>query len=713
MARLNFPECLPVYAAAESWKERCLVAGDSLFSAGRPIWGDATLADFHRRFVENTDEGSRSFLEKIAVQLDGSPVDTRRLAVELLYLHFVVVDSVTPARKREILHAVAEGAQEAITVPEEFDRALDKGLASGGLSFNTGRFWQVVQILEFVLRFRRQDAETQARLLDDPWAFKDFLYTDPVKFAPVQRNALLHLIFPDDFEPILSGSWKKKILEAFSDRVSGEYEDNDRRIAEIRASLATEFGDDFYFWQPEVAPLWLERDPIGGTERKDLPTPRLIESFLPDRQSRRVALSLLASSIHHAHEQGTECWGVTIRPQQLRLNVGRMQALLLRGGAVRVVVDRTALDEATLTTLDGYRDHKSVYRSYEEAIDLVFPAAELVDHLDQIRTAHYRLIEGAASRVGVTPYARHHSDEVLEYLEKEIGSPLPRRGGGARSLAELARDLFLAEDSLEAIRSSLEDRGQVILTGPPGTGKTFVARKLARWLAGEDGSVTTVQFHPSYSYEDFVEGFRPVLQGGRAAFSLRDGPLKRAADQARSAPDAIHVLLVDEINRGNLAKIFGELYYLLEYREDELLLQYSQTAFSLPRNLWLIGTMNTADRSIALVDLALRRRFHFHEFAPDRDPVKGVLRRWLGAHAPEQEWIADLLDEANRRLGDRHVAIGPSYFMREDIEEQLPAVWEHAVMPYLAEHFFGEEDRLRDFSLEALQASLEQKDGAA
>ena len=121
----------------------------------------------------------------------------------------------------------------------------------------------------------------------------------------------------------------------------------------------------------------------------------------------------------------------------------------------------------------------------------------------------------------------------------------------------------------------------------------------------------------------------PHWKGGQAGFKLRDGPLLRAAKLARQEPDAKHFLVIDEINRGSLAKVFGELYFLLEYRDSEMTLQYSDEPFTLPSNLYIIGTMNTADRSIALVDLALRRRFYFVEFHPDDEPVKGVLRRWL------------------------------------------------------------------------------------
>lgn len=277
-------------------------------------------------------------------------------------------------------------------------------------------------------------------------------------------------------------------------------------------------------------------------------------------------------------------------------------------------------------------------------------------------------------------------------------------------LSDLADRLMLNLDCLQEIERLLESKGQVIFYGPPGTGKTFVARELARFYAEEDG-VDIVQFHPSYTYEDFVEGYRPYLHDGQPGFSVVPGPLRLIANRARENPDRKFVLLIDEINRGNIAKVFGELYFLLEYRDEAISLQYNRDEkFDLPRNLWIIGTMNTADRSIALMDSALRRRFYFYPFFPDEEPISLLLRRWLETNKPEQSWLADVVEHVNEKLGDRHGAIGPSYFLRDDLDEDwIKTIWKHAILPYLAEQFFGEEDRLKDFHLDVVRAMVDKE----
>ena len=289
----------------------------------------------------------------------------------------------------------------------------------------------------------------------------------------------------------------------------------------------------------------------------------------------------------------------------------------------------------------------------------------------------------------------------------------------ASDLPSLAAKLLLPITFLENFNTLLVDKKQVIFQGPPGTGKTYVAQKLANHLAGSNDRVTLVQFHPSYAYEDFVQGFRPALVNGQPGFELKDGPLLQAARRARKERHEKHFLIIDEINRGNLAKVFGELYFLLEYRDESITLQYQredEVKFSLPSNLYIIGTMNTADRSIALVDLALRRRFYFVEFHPDDEPVKGVLRRWLKANnMADMKWVADVVERANEILkDDRHAAVGPSYFMKDGLnEEVVERIWKHSVLPYIEELRFGIEEETEEFDLVKLRASAQADAGSA
>ena len=274
----------------------------------------------------------------------------------------------------------------------------------------------------------------------------------------------------------------------------------------------------------------------------------------------------------------------------------------------------------------------------------------------------------------------------------------------------LADQLLIPDEFLQKIETLLDDKRQVIFQGPPGTGKTYLAQEFAKHLAGSDKQVSLVQFHPSYAYEDFVQGFRPKLErNGQPSFELKDGPLLRIAERAQRDPTGNYILIIDEINRGNLAKVFGELYFLLEYREEKIELQYSDESFSLPKNLYIIGTMNTADRSIALVDLALRRRFYFVEFHPDKWPIKDLLRRYLEDNSlSNMMWVADVVDLANERLGeDRHATIGPSHFMKRDLDEAtVRRAWEHGVLPYIEERLFGQDDRLGEFDLDTLRAEV-------
>ena len=272
--------------------------------------------------------------------------------------------------------------------------------------------------------------------------------------------------------------------------------------------------------------------------------------------------------------------------------------------------------------------------------------------------------------------------------------------------ASVAEELLLPQEWIDEIETLTQDKPQLIFYGPPGTGKTFVARRLARSWA-DSTNVMVVQFHPSYAYEDFVQGYRPEkTPDGGLTFELRPGPLMQIAQKAIDTGEQV-VLVIDEINRGNIAKIFGELYYLLEYRTDSIVLQYGDT-FALPDNLLIIGTMNTADRSIALLDAALRRRFHFVPFFPDRPPIQGLLRRWLQRNKPEMSYLADLVDLANEMLDDRHLQIGPSHFMVDTLNETtLRRIWTYSILPYLEEHFFDEPERVDDFTLDVLRQQLD------
>ncbi|PRX50864.1 5-methylcytosine-specific restriction protein B [Prauserella shujinwangii] len=297
------------------------------------------------------------------------------------------------------------------------------------------------------------------------------------------------------------------------------------------------------------------------------------------------------------------------------------------------------------------------------------------------------------------------SVEIAALARRELELPEPTSGLAGRLLVH---DVAW----LREVRDLLWDDRQIIFYGPPGTGKTYLALSLAEYLAGGPEQVKLVQFHPSYAYEDFFEGFRPQEDPvtREVAFRLTDGPLRELADAAaregnRHLP---HFLVIDEINRANLAKVFGELYFLLEYRNRSVRLTYSGDDFALPPNLFVIGTMNTADRSIALVDAAMRRRFSFVELSPRAEPTSGLLRRWLKREGHDFE-SADLLDALNARIDDPDFQVGPSFLMRNGVHREggLERAWRTKILPLLKEHHYGEGlDVEQRYGLRALRKAI-------
>lgn len=284
----------------------------------------------------------------------------------------------------------------------------------------------------------------------------------------------------------------------------------------------------------------------------------------------------------------------------------------------------------------------------------------------------------------------------------------------------LAEELALDAGWIRQVVSALHRRGQVILYGPPGTGKTFVAKALTRAITGRPDAARRIQFHPSYTYEDFFAGYRPREKNGQLVFELVKGPLSRIAEDARRDPDVAHVLLIDEINRANLSKVFGELYYLLEYRDEPIDLLYAGSGtdggdtFALPPNVLIIGTMNTADRSIALLDSAMRRRFSFFELHPDVAPVAGILDRWVDRH-PQSLPLAALFTELNSRIRDREDRIGPSHLLRPEslTHDDLAAIWAESLLPLLEERHLGMQvDVSARFALTALLGAVAAKEVA-
>ena len=698
---------------------------DSLLTPGVPIWTAEHLAELERDYVNRPDAGSGGFFDKLDKQLATTSSASIQLFAELLILNVVPIVNIGGPLKIKQIQSVLNRCSPPVALPSDVEATfLGGGVYHGGQAFGNLRWKQLVYLIEVAQHFKQLPEQRRVDALADPLIFRSEVDAISTGQA-VQRQSLLYLAFPDFFLPIVSASHRRMIRDGLaSDFLSRAVGDVDSDLHDIYEAVMDQQGGPVDFYSSPWRERWQKVKP---------PEPE------PSGEVR-----------HAWRVQGANVKGQDMVPIWRKKGTVSLAASLLR--PIEPDVTREELkgfvEEDYRTS--GYAQRQEKFDEFYTFLARVHPG-DLVVTVSQgqvyfgIITGDAESVKSIDERSNLRRTVKWYGSSLpLSQLPSEVSARLSAQGEVLDLTQHLATLLALAEhrqppkglatlnlpdatddlaarlnvpvEWLQECIDLLRDRPQLIFYGPPGTGKTYIAQELARHLTTE-ANVKIVQFHPAYTYEDFFEGYRPQEQiGGQVGFTLTPGPLRSLVDKAKDNPEAVYVLIIDEINRGNLAKIFGELYFLLEYRDNAIDLLYSSDntePFSLPKNILILGTMNTADRSIALVDAAMRRRFAFLPLHPSESPTSGILRKWLKAKNHPVE-VADLLDVLNARIEDPDFKIGPSYFMRPAVydadDKGLERVWRTAILPSLEEHHYGDGTDVRSrYGLDVIRKALQAK----
>jgi 5-methylcytosine-specific restriction protein B len=762
----------PIYEVAEHFREQCLRRGRSLLWPGREVWTVENSTALWEAFIGNPDESTLSFFEKWQKQLAGASEDVHRLAAEAIAIYYLHPSNIGQATKlngvREVLNWKLKDDQPDLQVLE---RAYATNIGSAGQYYLQARPWQVAFYLEFGRRVRVQgadpgDAESCRRIADEARAaVEHYGNCDPA------RHIILHLLFPNEYERIASTGHKKLIVKAFKQHAGGAT-DLDEALRNIRQALVQQYQrPDLDFYHGDIANLWQVGGPPppAGPRYSKEGLQRLIEYFKQELESfgsrkywdeerqykldacQRAQPLLAEERLRALIEQGAfeEAKADIKRVTQVRYLLVHYDTRPIREAPAESLV------RSLYNLLYGSGELASRFDAWVEVLAQVdkrcWPAAtyflmlsEPESHLmikptpvhvllrelksDIAWEAHpsaslYFRLQGLAYSLLAELATLGARDMIDIYsfmwrVQYVSGAPPPTDGPTqtppeeTSTFDDLVEATNMTPEELRELEAILSTKQQIILEGPPGSGKTWVAQKLARYFTGNaldgahDESLETVQFHQSYGYEDFMQGIRPQTnpETHQLEYHVRDGIFKRFCEVAARNPDKPFVLIIDEINRGNISRIFGELLFLLEYREQSVRLPYAlpnEPGFRIPGNIHLIGTMNTTDRSLAQIDYALRRRFYFYRLAPVADQAAPVLERWLekqGLPAEGREKVVKTFVRLNERvrqeLGEEF-QVGHSYFMRGDVvtDAGMRRVWNRAVMPLLEEYFHSWRNR--------------------
>jgi hypothetical protein len=743
------PEALE---AARLWRIRCLLKEGSILSGNR-LWTLENLLHLDHYFVQNLDEGEGDFLEKLEAQLAPAPAAAKQLAAEVLWILYLSVSErgMKGATKRIQIRRVWEWSGEPLPDAPALGAPLEHGIGFPGTAFNTGRWRELVFCIELFRDWKRLGRVEQHSLISDAWGFAEWVDRRPTSKNRQFRHMLLYLMFPESFERVMTSSHKEQILRRlapkFRLKIDVEGMDRttiDRALVVLRGRLEEKFeGADADYYEGPIRAEWQD----GGAaprvpERKTTPSPRSDEERDLLRQlqhpgDRRVWLI--------APGEGARLWQEFQRDGICAIGWDELGDLAAYPtyqaayDALREARGGNPLNDANACFEFAHRMQPGDIVIAKQGRSVILGVGEVTSGYrhDDARYEYRNVRDVRWDQTGRWTVPEEHRMVVKTltdmttypaWLKAAMGTihPLPTPPdppGGRRTppeprpepesytVADALQELFLSLEQFSGILDALGRRKNVILEGAPGVGKTFVARRIAWALMGakDDSRVQMVQFHQSYAYEDFVQGWRPQAQG----FALQDGVFHRFCRRALADPQRNYVFIIDEINRGNLSKIFGELMMLIEADKRSpryaVPLTYSpEETFYVPQNVYLLGMMNTADRSLAMVDYALRRRFSFIRLPPAFGS-EGFANYLIEAGATEDlvRRIVERMDELNhaiaadtRNLGSGY-QIGHSFFVPEEGAGELDDAWyvrvvRQEIEPLLREYWFGREEQARE-----------------